>query len=224
MGIAIAKFKHYSQNHGHVSQGDDFATDMAGRLLPAAGESFETMPLGSLAVLAFSRIGQRYNQNPYAAPAMPWEIGFSQRRLSFFSPQTNALFGGVKQRPGQSTLGFNYYNELRSLSLVAAENPGGPYVSTVFVIQATAHMNLPLGVRLHGALTNLRAFSTMLAARFLECYAQLSAQLGLNISALSELFERVDAFDFEHDDQVDLFVVAEGNSLSIKAHHLDSEL
>jgi hypothetical protein len=216
MGIAIAKVKRNSQYHGHANPLADFATDASARLVPDAGESFELMPTGSLDVLAFSRLGNHYNQNPYAAPGMRWEIGFSNQRLSLFSPQTNTLLGGVNQREGQATLGFNYYIELHSLSLVPVQDVGGPYVSMVFIIQATPKTKLPLGIRMHGEPVNLSAFATMLAVRFIECFSNLGATHGLDISPIGKLFELTSGFDFTRDAQTDLFIVAGGSTLEIK--------
>ncbi|MDR2672193.1 MAG: hypothetical protein LBC35_02645 [Coriobacteriales bacterium] len=220
MGIAIAKFKFDSTSSGHVSVKDDFATDANGRLLPAAHETFEYMPLGSLDVLAFTSIGSRYNQNPYTMPGMRWETGFSDDRVVFFSPQTNAILGGIKERSGQSTMGFYYYNELRSLSLAAARDVGGPYASMVFIIQATKVAVLPIGVRVHGTATNLRAFTTMLVARFTACFERLRATIGLDTGAIEPLFEQVNGFDFGNGIQTDFFITATENTMGLKIRYL----
>lgn len=219
MGIAIARFKTNSHHDGHANAADDFATGADGRLLPLPQESFELMPLGSLDVLSFSIIGQRYSQNPSTVLGMLWEVGFSKQRLSFFSPETTALLSGVRRRPRQSTLGFYYYNELRSLSLGSIKEPGGAYVSMIFAIQATADVVVPLGVRVHGQPGKLKAFATLLTARCTQYYDRLRARLKLDLSALGQLFEVACAFDFLTSAQVDLFITAAKNTINVHINY-----
>lgn len=216
MGIAIEKYKTQCGYGGHPSAADDFTTRPDGRIVAAQGEVFESMPLGSLGVVAFASLGNSYRQNPYTAENMRWEIGFSASRISFFSPDTSALIGGMAERPSQVTLGFYYYNELRSLSLGTVRDPGGPYVSMVFVIQATPTVSMPVGVRVHGTPENVHVFATMLAARFVEHYTLLSSGLQIDTSALGRFFEDINSFNYYTGMQTDCFITAAGNRLDIR--------
>lgn len=215
MGIVIDTYKSERIYDKHPNAADDFETSASGRLVPLNGEHFERMPLGNLGVLAYLIIGSAYQQNPYTTQNMSWEVGFSQSRVSFFSPDTDLVLGGVARRPGQATMGFYYYNELRSLSLGSAREQGGPYVSMVFVIQVNPYSQIPLGVRVHGTAHNLQAFATLLAARTLEHYGHLSSVLQLDTHELEAFFVTVEGFDYQAGLQTDLFINADKNSLRI---------
>ncbi|MDR1358919.1 MAG: hypothetical protein LBJ48_06160 [Coriobacteriales bacterium] len=214
MGIVINTCKAGAEYARHAHAADNFATDASGRLVPHSNEYFDVMGLGSLDVIAYLDVAGIYRQNPHTMPGMRWEVGFSDGRVSFYSPDTNALFGGLAERPGRSTMGFYYYTELRSLSLASLKDPGGPYVSLVFAIWATAASPIHIGVRVHGAPASLHAFATLLVARCIEGFAALSPALVFDSSDAQRLFETVNGFDYATGIQTDLFLVARENRLS----------
>lgn len=216
MGIVIDKYKASHTYDRQPSAADNFATDAQTRLVPAEGEQFEIMPLGSLGVVAYVNVGDTYRQNPYTTPGMRWEVGFSEKRVSFYSPDTDLVIGGIAERAGTATMGFYYYNDLRSLSLGSAREEGGPYVSMVFVVQNNSFAQIPVGVRVHGTPVYLHAFATMLAARFIESYKQLSGLVNLNMSDVGGFFGGVDGFSYEYGQQTDYFINAEDNTLRIQ--------
>lgn len=215
MGITIEKYKAHSSYEKHANKSDNFSTDAAGRLIPHKGEVFETMPLGELAVIAYVNLGKIYQQNPYTTPGMRWEVGFSASRVSFFSPDTDLVLGGMTERAGSATLGFFYYHDLRSLSLGSAREEAGPYISMVFAIQQNHLAQIPVGVRVHGDIQALVAFGTMLSARLCEEYISLSATLGYDTHELEGFFNEVNNFDFIHGEQTDLFISAKANTLKV---------
>lgn len=215
MGIVIEKYKVDTAYERHPSHHDNFKTDATGRLLPFPGEFFEIMPLGSLTVIAFVNVGKSYQQNPYTTPGMRWEVGFSAERVSFYSPDTDLVLGGIAERPGLMTMGFYYYHELRSLSLGSMREASGPYVSMVFSIQATPFSPVSVGVRVHGTPQNLGIFATMLAARLIESYSQMSSQLALDTRDLARFFDEISGFDYNLGKQTDLFISATQNTLHV---------
>ncbi len=215
MGIVIDTLRGGIEHSKHAHSADNFITDAAGRLIPHQGETFEVMPYGSLAVVAYVNAGKSYQQNPYTVKGMRWEIGFSKSRVFFYSPDTSLLFGGIAERPGHATLGFYYYSDLRSLSLGSAREQGGPYVSMVFVVQVNPYAQIPVGVRVHGTPQNLHAFATMLAARLVENYGQVGSILDLDMSQLSSFFCDVNSFDYHTGAQTDLFISAASNTLCV---------
>lgn len=215
MGIVIEKYKAGNAYSRHSSQSDNFKTDATGRLLAHPGEVFEIMPLGSLTVIAFVNVGKTYQQNPYTTPGMRWEVGFSAERVSFYSPDTDLVLGGIAERPGAMTMGFYYYHELRSLSLGSMREASGPYVSMVFSIQATPFSPILVGVRVHGTQHHLGIFATMLAARLIESYSQMSSKLSLDTRELERFFEEISGFDYNLGNQTDLFISATENTLHV---------
>ncbi|MDR1089339.1 MAG: hypothetical protein LBL23_08750 [Coriobacteriales bacterium] len=215
MGIVIESRKANREYGNHAAQADDFATDAAGHLLPHEGESFETMPLGSVELTAYLAVGKAYRQNPYTFEGMRWEIGFSPSRVCFYSPDTNTILGGVAERADIATMGFYYYTELRSLSLGNVSEPGGAYVSLLFHIWATAKVSMQIGVRVYGEPAQLHVFATLFIARLVEGYAALGPGLGFDSGEAERLFTIVNGFNYESGAQTDLFLVAEENRLRL---------
>lgn len=215
MGIIIEKFATGREHKHHTVDTDHFSLDASGRLVPRQGEVFETMPLGSLFVVAFTSAGNLYQQNPHTADKMRWEVGFSQSRVSFFSPDVSSMFGGVATKSNEVTQGFYDYTDLRSISLGSANEPGGPYVSMVFAIRTIRIGQIPTGVRVHGSTENLHAFATMLSARMLESYKKMDSLVGLDTKELEQFFVEVNGFDFYQGEQTDYFISAEKNVIHI---------
>lgn len=216
MGIVIDKYKASHTYNQQAIAADNFATDANTRLIPAPGETFEIMPIGNVGIIAYVNVGNTYRQNPYTTPGMRWEVGFSEKRVSFYSPDTDLVVGGIAERPGIATLGFYHYHELRSLSLGSSLEEGGPYVSMVFVVQNNLMSQIPVGVRVHGYPAGLHAFATVLAARFIESYQQLSPVLDINMSDVGGFFGGIDGYNYETGQQTDFFISAEANTLRIK--------
>jgi len=215
MGVMIERCKTNSAYRGRTHAADAFATDGTGRLVPHRGEVFETMPLGSLDLLAFVNMGSAYQRNPETAEGMQWEIGFSDKRVSFFSPDCAKHFNNAAKNANHVTLGFYYYHELRSLSLASAKSEGGPYVSMVYTSKFNWLAQIPMGVRLHGKPEPLRIFATALVARLLEHYDQICSSLGVDARELKTLLDEVNAFDFDTGTQTDLFLSAKGNMVHV---------
>ena len=215
MGIIIEKYsteREYKQRH---FESDHFSLDASGRLVPRPGEVFETMPLGSLFVVAFASAGNLYQQNPHTVDKMRWEVGFSQSRVSFFSPDVSGLFGGVTTRPKEVTQGFYEFTDLRSISLGSVKERGGPYVSMVFAVRTIQIGQIPTGVRVHGTSENLHVFATMLSARVLESYKRMDALTGLDVRELEQFFIELNGYDFFTGEQTDYFLSAQKNVMRV---------
>lgn len=215
MGIVIDTHKTDHTYSYNPREADNFITDSEGRISLRPGELLETMPLGSLGVIAYINVGNAYKQNPYTTKNMRWEVSFSESRVIFFSPDTDFAFGGVAERQGNVTLGFYDYSELRSLSLGSAREQNGPYVSLVFNIQDSPVSQIPVGVRMTGSPQNLGVFATMLVARLIESYERLNLKLSVDTSGLRQLFEGVSSYDYSLGEQIDFFIGAKENSLCI---------
>jgi len=215
MGVIIERCRTNAAYKGRTHAADSFATDATGRLVAQEGESFETMPLGSLDLLSFINVGSSYQRNPETAAGMQWEIGFSDRRVSFFSPDSSKQFKNAAKQASHVTLGFYYYHELRSISLASAQSEGGPYVSMVFTTRLNWIAQIPMGVRVHGSPEALRIFATALVARLLEHYDQICSTLGVDGRELKTLLDEVNAFDFDMSVQTDLFINAQGNNVLV---------
>ena len=224
MGIIIEKYAANKSYDKQFNSMDHFATDADGRLVPKEGETFEIMPLESLSIAAFICVKNYYQPNPFTSPEMRWEVGFSQSRVSFFTPDSRTVLGKTVTEAGKATLGFFYYSDLRSVSLGAANEPGGPYVSMVFTIQTTPLVQVPSGVRVHGSIQNLQAFVTMLTARLLESYCEMSAQLSLDIRELGDFFAEASAFNFMQGAQTDYFINAEKNAVRVTKQQPNSPM
>ena len=173
------------------------------------------MPLGSLDLLSFINVGSSYQRNPETAEGMQWEIGFSDRRVSFFSPDCSKHFSNEAKKASHVTLGFYYYHELRSISLASTQSEGGPYVSLVFTTKLNWLSQIPMGVRVHGSAEALRVFSTALVARLLEHYDEICSTLGVDGRELKTLLNEVNNFDFGMSLQTDLFINAQGNTVLV---------
>lgn len=215
MGIIIERCKTNASYKGRSHKADAYATDATGRLVPHAGEIFETMPLGCLDLLSFITVGSANQRNPETVEGMQWEIGFSDKRVSFFSPDSAKLLKSSAKRARHATLGFYYYHELRSLSLGSNRNEDGPFVSLIFVIRFNWFSQIPMRVRVTGPLETLRIFATALTARLLEYYDELGSRLGVEARELKILFEEVTTFDFLSSVQTDLFINAQENSVRV---------
>jgi len=215
MGILIEKYKPGTTYKGRAHAADGFTTDTTGHLIPLEGEVFETLPLGSLNLIAFVSLGSSYQRNPDTTDDMLWEIGFSDRRVSFFSPNCAKQSNSSSRKAGNVTLGFYYYNELRSLSLGSIASEGGPYVSMVFVIKLNWFSQIPLGVRVHGAPEVLRVFALMLGSRLIKSYDLVCSSLGVDARELGDFFEEINTFNFSTGRQTDLFINAQGNTVRV---------
>ena len=219
MGTIIERCKFSAVYKGRAHEADGFATDNTGRLIPQEGESFETMPLGCLDLVSFVNIGSSYRRNPETTEGMKWEIGFSEKRISFFSPDNSKQSSRSSKKTSHATLGFYFYHELRSLSLASAESKGGPYVSMVFVIKVNRFSQIPMGVRVHGTPEVLHIFATALVARLMEHYDQICSCLGVDARELKTLFGEVEAFDFQSGIQTDLFISAMNDTVRVSKNN-----
>lgn len=218
MGVVIDICKVNTEYSKHAYSTDDFATDATGRLVARPGETFETMPLGTLEVLAYIGVDNEYRQNPYTVKGMRWEVSFSDNRVVFYSPDTGKLMNGLTKRLRRAALGFCSYGELHSLSLGSAVEQEDPYVSTVFVAQVTPAARIPLGVRVHGAPAQLHAFATMLVSRTIQSYTNLSSRgiiAGLDLVESEKLLTCVNTFNYATGAQTDIFITAEDNRLGV---------
>ena len=215
MGLIIDTWKMGTEYDKNANSVEDFATDETGRLVPRSGEVFEIMPLGSLDVLAFVRVKDTFHQNNHTRLGMQWEIGFSEERISFFSPDTTTPLGGFSKRQGHVTMGFNYFNELRSISLGSAQEEGGPYISLVFMVDASHQAQVPVGVRMHGQPQNLHIFATVFAAHVVKAYSLMAAELNVDISDLNTFFDCVNGYDYAQGRQTDLYISATQNKLEV---------
>ncbi|MCL2807295.1 MAG: hypothetical protein FWD27_03905 [Coriobacteriia bacterium] len=215
MGTLIERRKVATAYKGRTHAADGFATDATGRLTPHAGEAFEILPLGCLDLYAFISMGSTYQRNPSTAEGMRWEIGFSDKRVSFFSPDCAKQYSSAAKQASYATSGFYYYPELRSLSLGSLRSEGGSYVSMVFVIKNSRLGQLPMGVRVHGVPGSLHAFVMMLVTRLMQNYDHISSRLGVDARELASLFTEVQGYDFETGSQTDLFINAQGNAVRV---------
>lgn len=215
MGIIIEVRKADEEYGRHASAADDFATDEAGRLVPHHNEAFEFMPPGSLGMLSYTASENIYQQNPFTEEGMRWEIGFSQERISFFSPDSNLLPEGIAERDGQATLGFFHYSDFRSLALGSAREFDGPYVSMAFVVLAAPQTQIPVGVRVHGATDVLYTFATMLSDRLVMYYENMSKILDLDTRELKGFVKEAGKFDYLKGVQTDLYILADSNRLRV---------
>jgi hypothetical protein len=59
--------------------------------------------------------------NSYAAQDMAWQVLLTDRRVAFWSPQHNPVFGGPKEKAGIATGGHCAYTETKQINLNAQE-------------------------------------------------------------------------------------------------------